>query len=168
MSMSRNVRGRFPCMHDNGDCRQERNHKNSYRKKFAHSSPPLPASRAIHCVGCTCPIMLIIQDELPSPISIGLGLEGEVDGFGFAATDGHFLRLITVRFLPSRDRVLPRRQICKAERPAVTCDGIVRVLHHREIPVHPRMYVALHWNKLRLVILLADGRRSRRLRLVPL
>src|SRR5882762_11297007 len=91
-------------------------------------------------LGCTCPIMLIIQDELPGPISIGLGLEGEVDGFGFAATDGHFLRLITVRFLPSRDRVLPRRQICKAERPAVTCDGIVRVLHHREIPVHPRMH----------------------------
>src|SRR5690349_21208759 len=41
------------------------------------------------------------QEDVPrSPTSIGLRLEDEVDGLGFAAADGHFLRLIAVGFLP--------------------------------------------------------------------
>src|SRR5260370_4195855 len=38
-------------------------------------------------LGCACPITPIIGKELASPTSVGLGLEDEVDGLSFAATN---------------------------------------------------------------------------------
>src|ERR1700746_3361798 len=128
MSMSRDVRRCFPRMHDDGNCRQDRNHKDGYRKEFAHSSPPRPASRTIHCIGFACKIPLTMKDELPSSTSIGLGFEHEVNGFGFTTADGYFLRLIAVGFLPRGDRVLAGRQIGQTECSAVTRDGVVGIL----------------------------------------
>src|SRR5260370_40955398 len=70
-------------------------------------------------LGCACRITPIIGKELASPTSVGLGLEDEVDGLSFAATNGHFLGLVPVGFLPCGDRVLARRQIRQRKHSAV-------------------------------------------------
>src|ERR1700694_503189 len=100
--------------------------------------------------------------------SIGLGFEDEVYAFGFAAGEGHFLRLLAVGLVVSGDCILARGQIGKLEATIFCGNGIVGVLQHRESAVHPWMNVTLHGDEFHLVVLVDYGRCSRGLRFVPL
>src|SRR5258708_6748428 len=58
------------------------------------------------------------------PCLVGLRLENEVDGLRLASRNRHFLRLVTVRFVPCSDRVLSRRQVGKRKIPLSLGHGI--------------------------------------------
>src|ERR1700736_3948510 len=99
---------------------------------------------------------------------VRLRLKDEVDGLCLRTRDGHFLILLTVGFMPCRHCVLSRRQVRQAEAAILTGNSVVRILEYCKVAVHPGMDVALHGDKLGLIVFVDNGRSARGLRLVPL
>src|SRR5580704_3082392 len=128
---------------------------------------PRPARAAVHTNSAQLPFRANCEWSCQCR-SVGLGFEEKVNGLGFAAGDGDFLRLLAIRLVPRSDGVLARGQIGKLEVSTLGGDRVVRILQHRERSVHPRMNVALYGDKLRLVVFVHDRRRSRWMRFVPL
>src|ERR1700687_1854397 len=100
--------------------------------------------------------------------SIGFSLKDKANSFGLISSDGDFLCLLAIGFVPSRDRVLTRWQVRKTEAAIPAGNGVVGILQHCEVAVHPRMDVALHRNELRLAEFFGKRRSPGRLRLIPL
>src|ERR1700719_903497 len=99
---------------------------------------------------------------------VRLGFEDEVYALGLAARNGHFLRLLAIGLVPRGNGVLACRQIGQTEAAILSGNCMMRILQHREGPVHPGMHIALHGDKFGLIVLIDDRRRAWRLRLVPL
>ena len=78
----------------------------------------------------------------------GLPLEDEIDRYGLVPRDSDFLGLSAKGFVPSRDRILARRQVVEREGAVVSGHRIMRRLQDREVGVHPRMDVAFDRDKL--------------------
>src|ERR1700688_7478 len=102
--------------------------------------------------------------RVPSPLSsvtvesIVFGLKNKVHGLRFTSGNIHILALFTVRLVPGSDRVLSRRQVWKLKFSVAPSNGVVRVLHHREITSHPCVNIAFHQDELGLVILFRNRR----------
>src|SRR5208283_5546228 len=97
----------------------------------------------------------------------GLSVKEEIDDLGFAAGDGDLAALRAVQFVPGGDGVLPRGKLRQGERAIFTGHGEMAGLQYREIPLHPRMDVALHGDEFFLVISVGERGSLCRLDAVP-
>lgn len=95
-------------------------------------------------------------------------MKHEVQVFIVASSDGDLFGLRTVKFMPSRDGVVSRRQVWQRKRASVVGDGVMRILEYCKNAAHPGMKLTLHLDEFRLVITDHDGRSARGLRAIPL
>src|SRR5690348_2861449 len=77
----------------------------------------------------------------------GLLFEHKIRCLGFSGADGDFLCLSAEFFVPCLDRIGPGWKTLEIEIPVLICDCKVRMLEDRNVSPHPRVHVALHWNR---------------------
>src|ERR1700722_8413493 len=126
--------------------------------------PPFQRNRGAAWLCCLAPPQ---RGSSPSDVLVRQRLECEVRRFCLASPYGYFLCLRSVLFLPRRYCVFARSEALQTERTVLSGHRIVRRVQHDEIPMHPRMDVALHGDELRLVVLCVNRKRASRLRLIP-
>src|ERR1700737_4186964 len=73
-----------------------------------------------------------------------LRLKNKLERLGFRSSDRDLLGRRAELFVPSLDRVGPRRKVLQFEAAVLTCHGKIRMLEDGHIPSHPRVEIALH------------------------
>src|SRR5256885_16991186 len=98
--------------------------------------------------------------------SVGLRGEGEFHVLGFVSRNGDIGSLSPIGLMPCSDRVLSGKQIRQLEIAAVLAYVIVIRREHREVAVHPGMYVTFHRDEFWLVEFFGQGGRAGWLRFI--
>src|SRR5690242_19907692 len=73
--------------------------------------------------------------------------EGEVEWLRFTRSNGHLLNLCSQFLLPGSDRIATRRQVLQLKIAVLVRHRKIRMLEHCDVSLHPRMHVALDWNR---------------------
>src|SRR5882672_1780517 len=92
--------------------------------------------------------------------SVRLRREGEFHVLGFVSRDGDVGSLSAIGLMPGSDRVLSGGQVRQLEIAAVLAYVVVIRREHREVAVHPGMYVTFHRDEFWLVEFFGKGGRA--------
>src|SRR5258706_14208795 len=120
-----------------------------------------------HCrakCSLSSPLLICVLRRVPS---VGLRREGEFHVLGFVSRDGDVGSLSAIGLMPGSDRVLSGGQVRQLKIAAVLAYVVVIRREHREVAVHPGMYVTFHRDEFWFVVLLGNGRCPGRLRFSP-